>query len=176
MTYAYTTSGTFTFARIELLKMQVRRALRRAAPSISEESLQRIESGIDLFFIARVSVYGYNAQRLATAELRLEIDWKEHNAQMSQGRISVTIDDRWRDHTSIDVDEAVRLFVKYVEANGLSTDWFVYYGPDVNTDNANRRLGFRTAAAPQWAARAVSSFSKVPELPELRVGVKMIDK
>jgi hypothetical protein len=175
MTYASTATNTFTFARIELLKMQIRRALRRAT-AISEDSLQRIEKGIDLSLIARVSVYGYDAQGLATSELRLEIDWSEYNTQISKGRVSVTIDDRWQDHTAIDVDEAVRLFVKYVDANKLSTNWLVYYGTTVNVDEANQRLGFRTTSSPTWAARSVSSFSTVPELPELRVGVTMIDR
>jgi len=173
----YATSGTFTYARIDLLKMQIRKALRRATGgSISEQSLQRVETGIDLFYIARVSVYGYNIQHLVVSELCLEIDWKEYNNQVSKGRVSVTIDDRWRDHTSIDVDEAVRLFVKYVEANRLATEWLVYYGKGVNTDDANRRLGFHTAPLPKWAANAVSSFSTVPEIPEFSVGVRMIDK
>ena len=173
MAKTHTASSTITFARMALLKMQIRIALRRAS-EISKESLAAIEKGLDNRWISEVHIYGLNRSGLCRAQLSLEIDWAEHNLHLSEGRAKVTIDGSWVDNTAVEVDEAVDLFNKYAKQNMLSVKVTISYPSHLDRIYINRQLGFVPAEPIKWAGGVIGNYSKVPELSELKVGVKIV--
>jgi hypothetical protein len=109
--------------------------------------------------------------------LSLVIDWDEYRVQMSQGQTNVSIDERWRDDTAVELDEMILLFNDYVEEVGLSqVDWRVIYQPHLDVDEINRLLGFRRAPAPDWAGERVGEPTRIDLLPELQVGIYLVDQ
>lgn len=173
MSPAITRTSAFTFARLELIKMQVRIALRRAS-SIPDSALQSINRGLDNKWIYLVNIYGFDSQNYCRAQLKIEIDWNEHNIQLSSGRAMVSIDG-WQDNTAIEIDEALNVFNKYIQMNNLRAEWAVVYPPNLDVNHINRELGFVTMAPIQWASnKGVTSFTKIPELSEMIVGLKIL--
>jgi hypothetical protein len=162
-----------TFARMGLLKMQIRIALRRTV-NITEKSIEAIELGLENKWISQASIYGMDGNNLCRAQLDLAIDWNEYDVHMSKGKATVSIDGSWENNTAVEVDEAAALFNKYVRLNKLSTTWAVFYPPGLNEDEINRRLGFVTIKPIKWAGTGISHQSQIPELPELRVGLRFL--
>src|SRR6185369_841055 len=113
MTYTRTATSTKTFDRIELLKLQVAIALRRA--SIPESTVDKIRRGVDRQWIDRVVVYGRDGHERAWCSLTLHIDWNKHQLHLDAGRATVVIDDRWTSDTAVELDEALRLFQGFVD-------------------------------------------------------------
>jgi hypothetical protein len=173
MARTFAVTKTITVARLELLKMQVSIALRRSA-NADQKGLDAVNKGLDKKWIKRVTVYGFDSQKLCRAQLDLEIDWNEHTIQLSRGKAHVTIDGRWEDSTAIEVDQAVQLFNKWVETNMLRTEWVISYAPHLNRDEINRALGFKPADPVRWAGEGVGVDLDIPELPELRVGLRAL--
>lgn len=172
---AVTVATAKTIARMVLIKAQFRQALRRTT-SISEASLAKLEIGFDNHWIQEIQIYGLDANKLCRAQLILSVDWDEHDIQISSGRVTIAIDgDKWTDNTAIEVDEAIRAFDKYVQQQGLRTDWHVFYIPWVNADtkmlqHVRNTLGHVAADPVKRASKYESWTSSVPELGELTVG------
>lgn len=170
MARTFAVTKTITVARLELLKMQVRIALRRSA-NADQKGLDAVDKGLDKKWIKRVTVYGFDSQKLCRAQLDLEIDWNEHTVQLSRGKAQVTIDGRWPDNTAIEIYEAINVFNWCVETNKLHTEWVISYAPHLNRDEINRILGFKPAPPVRWAGKATGTEMDIPELPEVRVGL-----
>jgi hypothetical protein len=131
---------------------------------------------VDEQWIRTVHVYGIDKSNLCHAQLTLEINWREHNLQISMGRVAISIDEKvWVDNTAVEVDEMVRLFNEYVKAKNLRTKWAIVYRPGLDRDRLNRILGFRRAKKVKWAGKAMSSKNLVPDLPELCVGLRLVE-
>ena len=173
MAFTRTRTTTRTFARLSLIKMQVRRVLARAR--IKKDHSKRIVLGVDLRLIGRLMLYGVGADQRCFAELFIEIDWERNAIHMAAGREDVHVDDRWPQDTAIEVDEALRLFLEIVDAEGLKILCRTRYAPGVDRDTANQRLGFRPADPVQWAGGTVGSRFVIPELDEVAVGVNVIE-
>jgi len=172
-TFTYT--ATATFARIELMKMQIRIALRRAT-NLQGSSLDAIGLAIEKRWINKVVVYGINGYGLCRSQLVLSVDWNEYDRQMSKGRITVSIDERWIDNTAIEIDEAVNLFNRFVVENTLRTEVQHFHPPGVDIDMVCRELGWSRAKPIQWDGIRQQAWSnQIPELSELRVGCFLAD-
>ena len=178
MAKTFTYAQTKTFARIDLLKMQIRIALRRTA-GVSDDTLRRLELGIENHWIRRILVYGIGNEGLCRAELVLEIDWHEHEAQLSVGRATVTIDQRWTNDTAIEVEEVITFFNAFVGSHSLATHTRIQYPDWVYKDEAMHRhvqttLGFVKAEPVKWAGQGEGGVYQVPELPEFSVGCHVV--
>lgn len=179
MTSTYTYSKTRTYARIALLKEQIRRMLRRTT-NISQDSLSRLEIGIDKQWISTFLVYAFDNRKLCRAELIFEIDWDEYKLQMSRGKTTVSIDERWIDNTAIEVDEVIILFNDFVRTYSLRTEWMVTYPSwiyknELKLQEVRRSLGLSPAETIKWAGQKHGTSHQIPELPEARVGCYLAD-
>ncbi len=167
-----TRTTTFTIARLDLIKWQIRVALRRCT-TVSQRAMQSIELGLDKQWIYKVDIWGFDDKDLCRAQLSIEIDWNEYQVQISKGRVTVAIDG-WVDKTAIEVDEAIKLFNKYVEAHGLRTEWSVTYQPHLDRERINKILGFAPMRDFKWARPGESKYLRIPELPEVKVGLRLV--
>lgn len=171
---AKTFTYTAVFTRIELIKMQVRILLRRTA-EITDDFLSNIEKGLDKKWINKITIYGLDNDNLCRAQLTLEIDWEEHDFQISKGKATVSIDERWENNTAIEVDEAINIFEKFVRKKGLKTT-VIYNHPDwVNLNKVCKELNLVKAETPRWKKEFQQFKIKIPEVPEISVGCYLED-
>ena len=176
MTSTFTATSTYTYARLQLLKLQIEIAIRRIG-GVSASFQQSILNGLDKRLIGEVSFYALDASNLCRAQLDLTIDWARHELEVTSGRATVTIDGRWRESAAIEVDAAIDLFNRYVHENSLSSRCLVSYARGVDGTAANRELGLKDAEPMKWAeGDRVTRGYNIPELKELRVGLRLLDR
>jgi hypothetical protein len=163
---AITVSGTATYARFALLEMQIRTLLRETAGA-SESTLKRVSKGLaDPHYIEKVGVYGLFRNGTIGAELRLEIDWRQHALAVKAGGEQVQIPSTWTSAIAPSLGEAVRTFNEAVRLASLSTEWVVTYAAHFNRVDVNGILGFSPAASRKWARtpdRATFGFGPLTE-------------
>ncbi|HEY2092206.1 MAG TPA: hypothetical protein VGJ81_09970 [Thermoanaerobaculia bacterium] len=161
---------------MQLLQLQIEIAIRRVG-NVSERFQSAIKEGIERRWVGEISFYGLDSDSKCRAQLDLLIDWKTHDLEIANGRATVTIDGRWRDSTAIEVDAAVDLFNRYVHEMSLHSVCRVKYSSGVDHDLVNRTLGLVDAEPLRWAEGGnVDRSFKVPELKELRVGLRLLDR
>jgi len=179
MTSTSTFSAARTYTRIALLKKQVKIMLRRTT-NISPDWLRKLELGIDNQWIRTFLVYAFDSRNLCRAELTFEIDWDEYKFQMSRGKTTVNIDQRWVDDTAIEVDEVIILFNDFVQTYSLRTKWIVFYpswiyGDQAKLSEVQRTLGLIDAEPINWAGPKQGTSHQIPEIREARVGCYLAD-
>lgn len=170
-----TKTVTETYARTDLLIMQVEIALRRTV-DIGETTLKKVfERGLREKMLRKIDIYGVDDQGYCHAQIRIEIDWEKHQFHIQEGREDVTIDSQWVKGTSIEIDVFTRNFSKWVNERDLETFWHVSYVPGVNRSEANAMLGLRSADPVKWKGKKCSSSLQVDGLDELCVGLYVVD-
>lgn len=174
MAVTRTTTVTKTFARVELIGLQIGIALRRAG--VAESSARNVLQGASEKLIGEVSLYGLDSTKRCWAELFMKIDWRRHELHMTAGRTTVAIDAGWHDDLSVEVEMSERLFKDFCATHGLNVHLVIRYRPGVDRDAANRRLGFVRAAPVVWRGGAVGTAMSIPELDEFSVGVRLLDQ
>jgi hypothetical protein len=163
---ATTVTGTATYARFALLEMQVRALLRETAGA-SDSALRKVSKGLSApHYIEKVGVYGLFRNGTLGAELRLEIDWRQHALAVKAGGAQVQIPSTWTSAVAPSLQEAVRTFNEAVRLASLSTEWVVTYARHFNRIEVNKVLGFSPAPNRQWARtpdRAAFGFGPLAE-------------
>ena len=178
---ATTVTAAKTFARIALLKIQLRTVLRRTT-DISEGTLNRLMSGVDKRLICGFSIYALDGKGLCRAELDLDIDWSEHDVQLAIGKATIAIDEtKWQNDTAIEIDEAVNAFKEFVAQERLRTELRTPLIPEVRNDaerykQALDELGLVLADPVKWAGTKAGVELGIDELPELRVGLFLCEE
>ena len=139
---ARTVTGTATYARFALLELQVRTLLREAAGATGQ-ALEKVSIGISYpHYIEKIIVYGLFDDDMIGAELRLEIDWRQHTLAVKAGVGEIQVPNVWTDSIAPSLQEAVRTFNEAVEIADLATEWAVTYAPHFDRDEVNSYLGF----------------------------------
>jgi hypothetical protein len=161
---------------MELLKLQVKIALQRALQpgDLSPSGLKAIMTGLQNEWIEQVRIFGLNRQGYARCELALRIDWRMHRVHINAGRITVEIDSRWTNDTSLELHNYLELFNEFVRNNGLRTEWEVAYGAHLNGDAVNAALGLVRPAPVRWAGGREGTTNIIPEIDETSVGFWMV--
>jgi hypothetical protein len=161
-----TVSGTATYARFALLEMQVRTLLRETAGA-SESALRKVSKGLAApHYIEKVGVYGLFRNSTIGAELRLEIDWRQHALAVKAGGAHLQIPSTWTSTIAPSLEEAVRTFNEAVHVASLSTEWVVTYASHFNRVDVNKVLGLSPATQRKWARtpdRATFGFGPLTE-------------
>lgn len=168
-----THTAASTFTRPDLIKMQFRIALNRTT-NVNQEVLERLLKGIssEKQWIKKLSVYGLNAEGLALIRLNLELDWNEYNLNISQGKVTVVMEEgKWvSNHTAVELDAAIRAFNDAIKANNLSIYWTVTLTDAEDPAVIRRELGLIPAKTPPWAGDNIQGETlPIPELSELKV-------
>jgi hypothetical protein len=169
-----TQTATKTYSRIDLLTLQVRVALRRAG--IEPALVEKIRGAVEKHWIARILIYGKDAQGRASCLLLMEIDWPRHTLHAQAGRTTVEIDHRWTGDTAIELDETLSMFEEFIRVKRLRPVLEVTYAKSSTAtyDQIQRALGFVDAEPVVWAGYREEVMMKIPELDELSVGFFMV--
>lgn len=169
MASTYTQTSTKTFARLELIKTQVRIAFRRST-NISKEQLNKlVDIGIDRHWLKQIKIYGIDDQGLCQAQLVLDINWNKHKSQLSMGKAKIIIDNRWAEDTAIELDESINLFNKYVNEYSLTTTNRFSLSEGEDHDIICKELNLVSAEPIKFTNKSGNSFN-IPELQEVCVG------
>lgn len=173
---AQTATGTTTYARIHLLTMQLKVALRRLTDLRTDPKyLELLMKGVEWKWLQRFTVDALDSAGLCRAELVLDIDWLEHDRMISIGRATVTVDDnKWIDSTCIEVTTAIETFEEFVAQRGLHTRWTASYTGTVWNDKALRAkadnvLHLQPVEPAVWKSEPFSAQLRPNELPELTI-------
>lgn len=153
-----------TYSRINLIKSQVRIALRRTT-NLDDYTIENcILSEIEGQGISEVNVYGLDYFNRCEAQLIMKIDWDRYKINMDNGKATVVITEdgqKWRDNTAVELKEAIKLFIDYTNANSLKAECHTSYAPG--------------AEPIQWNAKARGFDCYIQEVEELRVGFYCVD-
>lgn len=171
MVVARTATYTATYARAELIKLQVQRVLTRSTSD--QDYIRRLLLGVEKGWIGEISVYGLDRTNACHAELFIKIDWSRNTLHMSAGRDTVHVDAGWKDGVSTEIDLALQKFELVTRELGLRKVVYSRYTSGVNRDRANRELGFRTADPIQWRSGFYGTTMSIPELDEVTVGINL---
>ena len=172
MALTQTFTSTRTFARQDLLKLQVKLMLRRGS-DISPENLAGVERGLDQHWIRWVMLYGLDRADRLVAELTFEIDWASHKILIQGGHDTVAIPGSWIASTAPELDEAIRAFEASCKRLGLSQEWRVRYDSWVNASSANIELGFSPARPVMWRNTPEELRLGIGELEEATVTIRL---
>ncbi|WP_084956710.1 hypothetical protein [Thermoactinospora rubra] len=162
---------------MDALISQVRIALRRTY--IASSTIEKVSRGIRNQWIEKITICGEDTSGLIWCQLALRIDWARHQLHMTAGRTTITYDERWTDGTSIELDEALSLYDRYIRSKGsaLTSRVYVYYISGITpTQRADiqRALGFVTAQPRKWAGEQSGTTMMIPELDEITVDFGMV--
>lgn len=147
---AQTVTGTATFSRFSLLNLQVR-ALLSESGRASESSLDRVSRGLaPPHYIHEVAVRGVYPDGDLGAELRMVIDWRQHQLTLEAGGEVLQVPQHWQGNVAPSLIEAARAFDEAVTKARLSIEWVVTYETHFDRDSVNRELGFRSASRRKW--------------------------
>jgi hypothetical protein len=171
MAIARTATYTATYARAELIKLQVERVLVRS--SLDRSAVQSLLMGVERRWISEISVYGLDQTDTCHAELFVKIDWRRNKLHMSAGRDTVQLDAGWVDGISTEIDLALQRFELVTRELGLRKIVHCRYAVGVNGSMANRELGLIDADPVQWRSGFYGTTMSVPELDEFTVGVNL---
>jgi hypothetical protein len=175
MAMTSTLSKTKTYARIDLLKLQVSIALRRTT-NLSDVALERLLKGVQNQWINRIDIYGVDSTEEARCQLRVLIDWQRHEVHIAAGRTTVSPHQGWPDDLAFELGDSIELFMEYVRAHRLTTTWFTGH-PDLGERRAAifAELGLVDADTPSWAGGKVNVTFNVPELDEMTVALYLLE-
>jgi hypothetical protein len=165
-----TQTATKTFARLELIKSQIRIAIRRTTDMSLETLKNTFDKGIDNRWIDKITIYGLDDKKCCRAQLIIEIDWDEYNLQMAKGKAIVSIDGKkWQDDTAIELDELINVFNMYVSEYSLKTWCNVSYPSSLDGKEVMKQLNLVDGEELKWSDCS-KRLNKIPELQELRIG------
>ncbi len=175
VTHTRTRTVTTTWTRIDLLVRQVRIVLRRTTNTDETDLKEVFEIGLREKMIGEVNIYGVDDQGLGHAEIRILIDWEKHQFHIREGRENVTVDSRWIEGVSLELDELTMDFNEYVRKKSLRTFWRVAYAHGVDVSNARKILGLTPADPMKWKGKKVGWSLCIEDLDEMSVGVYYVN-
>jgi hypothetical protein len=171
MAITRTATYTATYARTELIKLQVERALVRSV--MAPKSVRAVLWGVDQGWISEISVYGVDHNDECHAELFIKIDWSRNALHIAAGRDTIQLDAGWQGGISTEIDLALGKFEMFTRELGLRKIFRVRYSPGVDRDTINQKLGFRPGTPIRWHGGAVGTVMSIPELDEVTVGINV---
>jgi hypothetical protein len=172
---AKTYTSTQTYTRILFLQKQIREVL-RATTQISNDTLEKILNAVERKWIQQIDVYAFNDNNLCQAQLKMEIDWSEHDRQMSIGKLTIAVDNRWKNDLLPETDGTIWAFNTYVEHFSLRTEWRITYADSVHSTEsklteARQFVGTSPGEPIKWSGKTDNEYVKNIDFPEFGIGL-----
>jgi hypothetical protein len=175
-TFTNTKTGTRTFARLAIIKLQVSLALKHTT-KISPKTIERVfDKGIDEKWIKTICIFAIDKNRCCHAQISIDIDWNTHEYQISIGKNEIEIDindDNWNNDLVYDLDRYTKLFIAHAEKFGLDTEWGFECSDGVDEDQVHKSLSVTHGKPLKWSSeQSYNHGSKPPAISELSLGLK----
>src|SRR5581483_8327477 len=106
-------------------------------------------------------------------ELRLRIDWRKYELEMSSGGDNINTPDSWEEGVAPSITEGVRTFLLACKDAGLDTHLSVAYDRKFDSSEVNKTLGFSPAKMRHWENTPMSIELDLGPLKEASLVVKL---
>lgn len=174
MTQTQTRTRTLTFSRTDILTRQLDFVVRATTGSRSFGEVMR--KGAEHRWIARVTINGVTSEGKIAQQIRLTIDWDEHEILLESTDDAVVYIDasvpegEWIAHA---IAYIVEYFNEFKRDASLAAEWRVTLTDIAQADRerVHRELGLSTAESREWVGTptAVLASQRFPSFPELGV-------
>lgn len=176
---AHTYTSTKTFTRILFLQRQIGEIL-RSTTRINDLDLYKLLEAIEKQWIQELTVFAFTFENLCKAKLNMEINWDEYNNEIAVGRVTVVVDERWKDDMLPQTEMAIWAFNKYVDKYNLSTKWRVSYPDYVYQNSAllskvRTFLGTSPGEPIKWAGKTIEDYLMNKDFPEFGIGLYFVE-
>lgn len=176
---AQTYTSTQTYTRILFLQKQIREVLLETT-QISDYKLGRLLQAVERKWICQVDIYAFNYNNLCQAQLKMEINWKEYDNQISIGKLTIAVDTRWKNDLLPQTDASIWAFNAYVNQYNLRTDWRITYASWVHNSpselsEARQFLGTSPGKPIKWSGKTIDDYVVNRDFPEFGIGLYFVD-
>lgn len=166
-------SRTSTYSRFSLLELQVRTMVRETT-DVSKKSLDNLSRALaSPHYVEVVIVTAFNRNNKIGARMTMTIDWRQHELTIASGGDALRVPSSWVDGVSPSLDEIIRTFNQAKQEGGLAAEWSVVYSKIFDRAAVQKKLGFVSAPAREWAGTPVSFSSKLGPLDEVQVMIEI---
>jgi len=146
-----TQSGTIT--RTDALIRQISLVVQGTTGSTTFRAV--IEQGIKNRWIKAVTVEGLTRERKIRQQIKIEVDWKEHELRLidsNSHEISVNLALDERNWISSVIGQIIDGFNEIKEQGNLEAVWYVRYTPEAiaRESEVDRILGLKNAEVREW--------------------------
>lgn len=142
-----TKTETYTFSRLNLIKIQVDEALIRFGKSSVMEFYRKL---IDKHWLGQLSFYALDNNNYCRGRLTLYFDWDKHNQQVSVKGTEIQIDDDWKNNVAPNLNYTLELFEEFIDTYSLQVITRFWYADGVNKDKADSELGVSDGEPIRW--------------------------
>lgn len=176
---AKTYTSTKTYTRILFLQIQIMNIL-RSTTQISDDSLNRLLEAVEKKWIKNIDVYALNVNNLCQAKLSMDIDWDEYNRQIAIGKLTVSVDKRWKDDLLPQTDSAIWAFNEYIKHYGLRTEWRLSYTDHVWKNptllaEARKFVGTSPGNPVKWSGNTLEEYLRNKDFPDFGIGLTFVE-
>lgn len=130
---ATTGSSTFTFTRIDAVKLQFKHSLCYAT-DIDEKYIALLLECIENHYIEGFHFYGLNTNNQCEIELDIKIDWSEFQIAVSMDENVCFTSGRHHNGVSMVIYDWIENYLKVVNGRGLKKDFSFTYSSKVRND------------------------------------------
>lgn len=166
-----TYTGAYTYSRYSLLELQVKYLLDEAGEA-SASAMAKLSYGLSQQYFKVVGVQGLYENGDKGAEIRVIIDWRQHNLLIGTGGEKVRAPKNWGEKgISPTIKEVIKTFNAACNEAGLEKRWYVIYDSIFNGDELDKELGFKTAKTHKWRYAPESAVFDFGPLEEMKIEV-----
>lgn len=176
LTYTNTSTRTYTRARMYLIRVQFQSFAVRFA--YTPGCIEALPSAVEEQLVTSLTVYAKTPSDETVAAVKLRIDWVAHDEMKETTEVS--IDDRWRDDVSPQLDQFEETFMDFVEEQGLIINRRIGLSDACRADPALyqatlERLDLVPGDPIQWKASPVGHAERIQRLGELSAEIQFAD-
>jgi hypothetical protein len=174
--YTNTRTQTYTRARMHLIRVQFKSFASRF--HYSDSCIEALPDAIKDGLVSALIVYANNEAGQTVASVDLHIDWTAHDELKET--LEVTIDARWKDDVSPQVDIFGEGFEEFVASKDLTLNRRVVLSDKCRANPelyevAMERLGLVPGEKVVWKADPIGQSERLRGLAEMSTGHSYVD-
>ena len=176
VTYTNTTTRTYTRARMHLIRVQFKSFATRFA--YTPTCIEALPGAVEEQLVSSLTVYADTSAGESVASVTLRIDWGAHDELKETTEVS--IDARWRDDVSPQLEVFEESFEDFVEEQGLVLDRRIELSEACRDDPTRyeatlARLDLVPADPIRWKNKPLGQTERIRGLAEMSAEVQFAD-
>lgn len=125
------------FKRLILVGIQISNIFSELTDE-DDETIDMWQRAVEEKYVKSFTFYAMKSNK-AYAELKVTIDWEEHERQINRGNIIIRT--KAPDGVLAPTKNVVKRFREYVENNGFIIDWQLAYADHIDIEAARKKFG-----------------------------------